>query len=58
MTWPGIENIEQYFNIDNDGNYCLKSMDEDMCEIILSKNMLHFRVSYLHLIKNKKLEYI
>ena len=29
-----------------------------MCEIIMSSNFLHFRVSYLHPLKTKKSEYV
>lgn len=58
MTWPGIENIAEYYWVDDEGNHHLKSIDEGMCEIIMSSNLLHFRVCYYHLLPSKKMEYV
>ena len=47
ITWPGHDNLDQYAWIDDEGNWHLKSIEDDMCEIIISPNCLHFRIIYL-----------
>lgn len=54
VHWPGMENLADYSSVDKDGNYILKSIDEDLCEIVLSRDCLHFRVSYWQLTDNKE----
>jgi hypothetical protein len=50
VTWPGQENVDEYSWIDEEGNTHLKSIDENVCEIILSSNLLHFKVLFLYLL--------
>jgi hypothetical protein len=54
VSWPGEENSDEYTWIDEEGNLHMKSIDEDMAEIVLSVNNLHFRVSFLYLLPFKK----
>ena len=46
--------MDEYSWIDEQGNTHLKSIDQDVCEVILSANCLHFRVVYLYLLPTKK----
>ena len=54
VTWPGKDNLDEYSWVDEEGNLHLKSIDDDLCELILSQNNLHFRVMFLHLLPQKK----
>lgn len=54
VTWPGLDNVDEYTWIDEQGNLHLKSIDSDLCELILSQNCVHFKVIYLYLIPHKK----
>ena len=44
VHWPGLDNIADYFFKDENENYYLHSIDDDLATIILSENCLHFRV--------------
>jgi len=54
VTWPGADNLEEHSWVDEEGNFHLKSIEDDLCHIILSANLLHFRVQYRHLLPGKK----
>lgn len=54
VSWPGLENIDEYSWIDEEGNIHLRSIEEDICEVVLSANCLHVRVNFLFLLPEKK----
>ena len=54
IIWPGFDNLDEYSWIDEEGNLHLKSIDQELCEVILSSNNLHFRVIFLHQLPQKK----
>ena len=56
-TWPGEDNVDEYTWIDEEGNLHLRSIEEDVCQIVLSSNCLHVRVSFLYLLPTKKAEW-
>ena len=53
MHWPGLDNLQDYSFKDENGNYYLQSVDDDLATVILSDNCLHFRVQYWHFTGNK-----
>lgn len=52
-VWPGHLNVEEYVSQDEEGNLCLKSVDEN-ASIVLSKDGFHFTVSFLVMMPGKK----
>ena len=58
VTWPGLDNVDEYTWIDEQGNLHLKSVENDLCELILSQNCVHFKVIYLYLVPNKKPQWV
>jgi hypothetical protein len=44
--------------MDEEGNLHLKSVDQDVCELILSANCLNFKVCYMQLLPNKKGDWV
>ena len=58
VSWPGEDNLDEYTWMDEQGNLHLRSIDDDLCEIVLSANCIHFKVSFLYLLPNKKAEWV
>lgn len=54
VTWPGLDNLDEYTWIDEHGHLHLRSIEDELCEIVLSSNCLHIRVNFLYLLPNKK----
>jgi hypothetical protein len=54
VVWPGTANMEEYINVDEEGNIHLRSVDDDVAEIVLSKNGFLMTVTYLYLLPFKK----
>ena len=50
--------MEEHSWVDEEGNFHLKSIEDDLCHIILSANLLHFRVQYRHLLPGKKQDWV
>lgn len=54
ITWPGSDNYLDFVSLDEDGNLHLRSIDEGVGELILSRNGFHFTVHFLYLLPFKK----
>ena len=58
VTWPGLDNVDEYSWVDEEGNTHLRSVDQDLCEVILAANCLNFRVCYMQLLPTKKSDWV
>ena len=53
--WPGLENLAEYSWVDEQGNVHIRTTDDDqVAQLILSKNGFQVTVNYLHLLPIKK----
>ena len=49
-----MDNVDEYSWIDEEGNFHLRSIEDELCEVVLSANCLHVRVNFLYMLQNKK----
>lgn len=58
-SWPGIENMDEYLTQTADGNFQLRSSDEeDLATVTLSANGFQVMCSYLCLLPYKKPQWV
>ena len=58
-SWPGIDNMGDYITRTDDGNFCLKSTDdEDLATVTLSSSGFQVVCSFLYLLPYKKPQWV
>ena len=53
-----MENVDEYSWMDEQGNFHVRAIEDDLCEVVLSQNCLHVKVNFMYLLPNKKAKWI